>query len=188
MPLLLLKQHSGCGLRVHTCTQSTHSQALPILHLLWSSRKWILNLSTWPSGLSAHHGFLYYYMKEWQSSQSQNKTNMHLNGKSSSFGWKGNTWVTRDKPASFVSIPESMAGGRVWYELRGVVMSNAALQVTGWVPGCWDAEMPLPARAETDQPAATSLLPTFRCYLHRHRSLCRWLISSCSNLLTILVT
>lgn len=32
-PLLLLKQRSGCSLGVHTCTQSTHSQALPILHL-----------------------------------------------------------------------------------------------------------------------------------------------------------
>lgn len=33
-PLLLLKQHSGCSLGVHRRTQSTHSQALPILHLL----------------------------------------------------------------------------------------------------------------------------------------------------------
>lgn len=36
-------------------------------------------------------------------------------------------------------------------------MSTTALQVTGWVPSCWDTETALPARAETDQATAPVL-------------------------------
>lgn len=118
-------------------------------------------------------------MKEWQS-RGQNKTNMHLNGNSSSRGLNRNTWLIIGKLAEFqlkMSAFESITKGTVPYRGRGD--ENPALQVTGWVPSCWDTETALPVRVETDQPVATVLkgstaqVFTFRLKTHTHLH-CHW--------------
>lgn len=102
-------------------------------------------------------------MKEWQS-RGQNKTNMHLNGNSSSRGLNRNTWLIIGKLAEFqlkMSAIESITKGTVPYRGRGD--ENPALQVTGWVPSCWDTETALPVRAETDQPVGSHCSERFHC-------------------------
>lgn len=105
---------------------------------------------------------------------------MHLNGNSFSRGLNRNTWLIIGKLAEFqlkMSATESITKGTVPY--RGHGDENLALQVTGWVPSCWDTETALPVRVETDQPVATVLkgstaeVFTFRLKTHTYLH-CYW--------------
>lgn len=67
-------------------------------------------------------------MKEWQS-RGQNKTNMHLNGNSSSRGLNRNTWLIIGKLAEFqlkMSAIESITEGTAPYRGRGDEKSSPA--------------------------------------------------------------